>query len=322
MKKILVRAPDDQESVILSFSFMHALKEEYPQDQIYIIASEQAYDLYSLLPFKVFLHLFPLNKNNLPGIHHYAYNLNEVFNIDIYFDLIDDFKSTFMGFAFRAKERMGPDEGLKKYFLTKRFSPKVYSSCDLRSMDLLMSFTQKDFSQYKIFCSKLAYLKGIIRPYLLLLIDDYVLDEEKRKLLLLFLNSFERQKFIFWNHEDDHYEKAQVRANFYSTLVSNNANNNEYEFLKSTNYEHLSQLILASKAVFSDQNWKVQLGAYYAKDAYFWGEKKLLASPYFKFSPSTLVMNNDKVSVYSGESEQSFETVDALVDYLHTTLVL
>ncbi len=322
MKKILVRAPDDQESVILTFPFMHALREEFPNDQIHVIGSEEVWELYRFLPFELFLYPFPLRKNTLPGIHHYAYNLHDVFNIDIYFDLIDDFKSAFMGFAFRAKERMGSDEGLKKYLLTKRLAPKFYSSCDKRAMDLLKTHTGKDYSEFKVFGSEIALLKGAINPYILILIDDLKNDENKRKLLHLFLDSFERQKVIFWNYENDDYLEAEARQSFFSSLVDHNPGNNDYEFLKSSNYKHLTQLLLASKGTFCDQSWKAQLGAYLGIDTFYWGDKVLSPSPYFKFSPSTMIMKNDKVGMLSLEEAKQFESIDSLVDYLHELLVL
>lgn len=322
MKKILVRAPDDEENVILSFPFMHALKDEFPQDQINVICSERALDLYRFLPFELALHSFPEKKNTLPGIHHFAYNLHDVFNVDIYFDLVDDFKSAFMGFAFRCKERLGTDDGLKRYFLTKRLPLKFYSSLDYKSLDILQAHTQKDYSQLKVLGTEISLLKGALSPYLLILVDDFKSDENKRKLLRLFLDSFEKQKIIFWNYETEDFEELETRQAFFASLTENNPGHNDYEFLKSANYKHLTQLLLSSKGVFTDQSWKARIGAYFGVDVFYWGNKVLTPSPFFKFFPSTMLLKTDKVALLTSEKESHFETVDALVDHLHEVLVL
>lgn len=322
MKKILVRAPEKEEDIILSFPFMHALKEEFPQDQINVIAPEGIHDLYGFLPFELAIHPFPIKNNTLPGIHHYAYNLHDVFNIDIYFDLIDDFKSAFMGFAFRSKIRMGSDEGMKRYLLTKRLPPKFYSSVDQKSLELLQAHTSNDYSSLKVLGTEVSLLKGAMAPYLLFLVDDFKGDENRRKLLKLFIESFESQKMIFWNFETEDYEEMEIRQQFFASLAENNLGRNQFEFLKSANYKHLTQLLLAAKGVFTDESWKARLGAYFGVDVFYWGSKTLSPSTYFKFSPSTLIMKTDKVGLLGMNEEKTFESIDSLVDHLHQLLVL
>ena len=301
---------------------MHAVKEEFPNEQISIIGPEKIYDLYRFLPFEVLIYPFPSNKNTLPGIHHFAYNLNDVFNIDIYFDLIDDFKSAFMGFAFRSKVRIGSDEGMKRYLLTKRLPPKFYPSIDQKSLELLHAHTSKDYSKLKVLGTEVSLLKGVMAPYLLFLIDDFKSDENRRKLLKIFIESFENQKMIFWNFETDNEEENEIRQQFFTSLSESNEGKNQFEFLKSSNYKHLTQLLLAAKGVFTDESWKARLGAYFGVDVYYWGNKILSPSPYFKFCPTTLIMKTDKVALLGMEEEKTFDTVDLLVDHLHELLVL
>jgi hypothetical protein len=54
-------------------------------------------------------------KKSLFGLHHFAANLHDVFNVDYFFDFISDFYSAFIGLAFRAKTRVGLQGGPKSY---------------------------------------------------------------------------------------------------------------------------------------------------------------------------------------------------------------
>ena len=81
-------------------------------------------------------------------------------------------------------------------------------------------------------------------------------------------------------------------------------------------------MILAGKGIFTDESWKARLGAYFGTDVFYWGNKTLSASSFFKFSPSTLIMKTDRLGLLTAQEEKSFQSVGALVDHLHEMLVL
>lgn len=121
MKKIVIKTPQKSEELISLIPVISFLKSNVEDSKIYLIhGPEQKRDL-NLLPFKLELHGLDLDKTNVPNIHKWSYNNRDLFNIDIYFDFQNHFKSTFLGFTLRSKERVGTGNWMQKKLLTHFF---------------------------------------------------------------------------------------------------------------------------------------------------------------------------------------------------------
>ncbi|GAB4407882.1 MAG: hypothetical protein OHK0056_08420 [Bacteriovoracaceae bacterium] len=121
MKKIVIRPSKKNEELISLIPVIKFLKENVENPKIYIIHENyQRRDL-NLMPFKLDLHGLDLDKTNVPNIHKWSFNNKDLFNIDIYFDFQNEFKSTFLGFTLRSRERVGTGNWIQKKMLTHFF---------------------------------------------------------------------------------------------------------------------------------------------------------------------------------------------------------
>src|SRR3990167_1649910 len=100
--KILVRLPNWLGDVVMSFPFLENLHTEFPWADILVIVKPEFLGLMGFLSFKV--RTYPFDKKKYPfpfGIHKYANDMVEIFNIDLYFCLPPSFSAAFMGICFR-----------------------------------------------------------------------------------------------------------------------------------------------------------------------------------------------------------------------------
>jgi hypothetical protein len=78
-------------------------------DESYIVPSEW-------MPSRCFVFNIPDDKKDTVfGVHHFAANLHDVFNVDYFIDFVNDFHSAFLGLNFRAKKKIGLQGGPKTY---------------------------------------------------------------------------------------------------------------------------------------------------------------------------------------------------------------
>ena len=106
IKKILVKLPRNNNDVFSSFPFLVTLSEEFPKAEINIIVEDNGSTALGYLPFKIKVFERPANKMSLIETHHYCANMNDIFNIDLFFDLENSLNSAFMGFNFIHTERL------------------------------------------------------------------------------------------------------------------------------------------------------------------------------------------------------------------------
>ena len=121
IKKVLVKCPDGSDKAFSLFPFMEVLSEEFPGAEIFTISEESDSFAFNFLPFKVKAFERPRDKKNFLKTHQYCANLHDIFNIDVFFDLENNFNSSFMGYNFRSTHRVGYETGWNKYFLNHNF---------------------------------------------------------------------------------------------------------------------------------------------------------------------------------------------------------
>src|SRR5690606_7717329 len=116
------------EQTVLSFPFLQLLGTQ-EMDELFVITDQGNSILLDAfqegLSQKAHIFELPLNKRGIVGAHHYAMNLNDIFNIDRYIDLESSFGSTSLGVTFKAKERIGFERGRAQKFFYHKNIPWV-----------------------------------------------------------------------------------------------------------------------------------------------------------------------------------------------------
>ena len=280
-KRILVRAPSSKSLVIRSFPFFHQLKNEFPDAEIHVVLGQEITNFFPLLPFSSTLqvHPLPVEKNSLPGIHHFAYNLHDVFNVDLFFDLDDNFKSAFLGLTFRCKERVGFATGLNKLFLTKSYEPRIKPLApDAHRVDLLERFLGKKFGAFKV----AGVEKKVEEDDSSSLVEKSKEDNPFQELapppfLFVVISdlSQEKNKVAFWEEFFDGFVGIEFKvlsfcqdiSAFYD-FIKRQQKKNKFHVLSMNGLDDLKKEILDAQGVVADDLTWAEVGHYLGKKSF------------------------------------------------------
>jgi ADP-heptose:LPS heptosyltransferase len=321
-KKILVKVPPNKEELLQTLPFFISLHTEYPQDEIYIICEEDCSALFIFLPFKPRVFERPKDKMTLIQTHHFVVNLNEVFNIDIYFDLENSFNSAFMGFNFRAPIRAGFEIGWNKHLLTHKYPNDETMPIEKKAIRLLENFTGKNFSETRIFnesvdlqiVEKVEKLFEEPEQPKIVMIMLYNLESTIKEIELWkkFFDGFTNQKFVIWSLDDqdaisDIFSKIDQGVN--QLMMHSGC------FVKEMTY-----LFSKVSGVVTNNVLSEAICSYYGVTAITLMDESKPASSYayYRFKPRRIRYKNGESEIYYHESEdREFESLGAVIDYLH-----
>lgn len=117
--KIVLRLPNELGDLIYAFPLLHGIHQAFPKARIQVIAPPTVLHYLDLLPFEVESFEIDLEKHEgVLAIHKYCYNLKEVFNVEIYFSLVNSLPANLMGFYFRSEKSIGYKNKMGKLYLT------------------------------------------------------------------------------------------------------------------------------------------------------------------------------------------------------------
>lgn len=346
MKKILIRAPRDPKSIIASFPFFHGLWSEFPDGDFNIVIDQGLEKFYSFLPFPI--KFLSIRKENwiLPEIHRFAKNLTSINYIDLYFDLENTFKSGYLGFALRCSERVGFENGLKKFFYNKKMSWREEAPSENFYLRYIEDYSGKLLKEIEV-SGKTSLTEGSnplvtnglfgndVNPtYFIVLLEDLGIKEsdlarvnrdgsereeelnETEKMWKEFFCSFEGQRFIFWS------SRLDLELNEY---IKSLGGGNEYFHQRGNDFSKLVPLIRHSKAVITDSKVDSYLSAYGEVPTFAFLEEKdeKYKLKYFKKTPCIVSLKDclpTKVDLTFSQKE--INSVSQAVDLVHEILHL
>lgn len=142
---ILIRLPNWLGDMVMSTAFVQAVKDEYPNATIDLIAKK---GIDFLLPyFPAYGQAFIFSKDEykgLGGLRKFGKIIAAQKRYDLFFCLPDSFSSAIMGHATAAKQKIGFKKELRAVFLTDSYTkPKNLHRVE-EYVDLLEQFTKKE----------------------------------------------------------------------------------------------------------------------------------------------------------------------------------
>lgn len=143
VKKVLIHLPSNVVDVLDTLSFLVTVRNYYPEAQLNLLC-ENDYSEIIKPAFENFeFHTISEdNYRNFLSIHKYAFNLIPIFNIDLSFSLRAEWKSPFLAFCFRSRNRLGVYNLRAKPFLTQSKKYEELPSPGKLGFDLLSLFTK------------------------------------------------------------------------------------------------------------------------------------------------------------------------------------
>lgn len=327
IRKILVKFPRERDDVVRCLPFIVTLSEEFPKAELNIIVEEGCSLALNFLPFKVRVFERPATKLSLIETHHYCANLHAIFNIDLYFDLENTLNSAFLGFNFRAKERVGYVVKWNKYLLTKSFSNPANMPIGKKSMKLLELYLNKDLRDVRISkmresgtsVEKIEKLFQEPEPpkFILIMLDNFPnvsaqIDNWKK-----FFDSFQKQKFIIWSLEDE-----DVISDLFASI---DLGHNDLFMQRGADVKEMLYLFSKVRGVIVNNLWAEGLCNYVGVDSLSFLSKKenWPFYDYFRYRPQRILFSeNGAIHYFVSDEERLMADMNQVVDQVHLNFKL
>ena len=148
--KILIRLPNWLGDVVMSTAFIAAVKQLYPDAAVDVIIKKELSGIASLIPRLNKIHVFSKQEfKGLPGVYRFGKQLRSE-NYDIFFSLPSSISSAVMGWATKAKQRVGFGEEGGIFLLTKRCKRPLNVHRVDEYLAILEQFTGKNIQHKEV----------------------------------------------------------------------------------------------------------------------------------------------------------------------------
>jgi lipopolysaccharide heptosyltransferase II len=148
--KILIRLPNWLGDVVMSTAFITAVKQHYPEAQVDVIIKKDLHSLTSLIPGLTRVHSFSKQEHpGLGGVYRFGKTLRSE-KYDLFFTLPDSFSSAIMGWATRARQRIGFSKEGSLFLLTKVCKRPLNMHRVDEYMAILEQFSKRKFTDRQV----------------------------------------------------------------------------------------------------------------------------------------------------------------------------
>lgn len=323
IRKILVKCPPLLADAFSLFPFLMALKEAYPKAEINILCEENSSVAFNFLPYRVRCFERPKEKKGLIKTHHFCANLNDVFNIDLFFDLENSFNSSFIGFNLCSKERIGFGSGWNKYFYTQKISQMESLTLEEKGLELLQFFTKNSFLDLNIYSERNEMKKidkieqlfnePVPPKFVMIMLDSFKNVSSEIKKWTQFFDNFHGQKFVIWSLQDNDMISelfASVDLGHNNLYMHRGVDSNELLYL-------LDRVI----GVVTNNVWSEGLVTYFGVNSVSLlnsTHKSLPTYKKFKFKPQRFIFFDTGVIKYKyRDEEKDYSEMNQIVDHIH-----
>lgn len=259
IKVIAIKLPFDLQERLLTFPFLHAIKDKYPDAEIHFITPKKDIEVLNLLPFTAFYHEVDENEiRTIFDVHRYCVHA-KIFNVDLFISLTNSFTDASIGLSLRAKKRLGFSDNWKTLFLNQKVKRPVghhicedffelYKAHVNTSVDLKLKVISRDLSPVIQDWDSLPYVAINLTP-----LRNAVIDEEWAKLV----HEFENQRIVFFSSEDRE-RVAPLIESFMAKLPKKNT----YTFFFQKDWIDLAKMLAYAKGVITYEGPLASVAAY------------------------------------------------------------
>ena len=320
--KFLIQGPRDKEKLVSLFPFFIKLDELFPEAEVNVIVDKGLEDILELLPHKVRVYPLPETLNSVIGIHKFAVNVRDVFNIDHFFDFSFDFKGALTGFCFRAKNRVGEDSGGKRLlYTTKVESSGTSTPIDLVSIKYLNTILESDVEDFFYQLpetedqeeSNVHQLFEEVKPHFFLIKNtDKGFDLWKELILLM-----DSGTAVVWDMKNlSLWQELKSHRDLKVELIIQG----EVEGLS-----FLPELINKSEYILTDDKYFAHACLFYEKRAFLFCEDNYtrINSNYFSNVDDLIITEDcDVIEIFKSGKKKSVRVMDEILDLIHDVMKL
>lgn len=210
VKVIAIKLPFDLQERLLSFPFLHQIREKYPKADIHFITPKKQIEVLNLLPFHAFYHEFDEDEiSNIFDVHRYCVTA-KIYNVDLFISLTNSFVDACLGLGLRARMRLGFSDGWKTLLLTHK-TPRLsghhvcedflslYSALAGANIEKKLKVMSRDLKPVIEEWDSLPYIAVNLSPIRKASIEDEFIE---------LINNFENQRIVLFASEDQ--DQAQL----------------------------------------------------------------------------------------------------------------
>ena len=148
--KILIRLPNWLGDVVMSTAFVRAVQQLYPGSQVDVIIKKELSDIPGFIPGIHKIHSFSKQEyKGLSGVYRFGKQLRSE-NYDLFFCLPDSLSSAVLGWASRARKRIGYGKEGRFFLLTNSYAKPLKQHRVDEYLGLLEKFTGKVIDERKV----------------------------------------------------------------------------------------------------------------------------------------------------------------------------
>ena len=252
--KILIRLPNWLGDVVMSTAFVSAVRQLYPNALVDVIIKKELGGIVSLIPGIHRVHLFSKSEHpGLTGVYRFGKTL-QTEKYDLFFCLPDSLSSAVMGWATKAKKRVGFGKEGRFFLMTNTYKkPTGFHRTD-EYVSLLEQFTETKIAERAVRLQ--AKTTGNANNQIVLNFNSEAASrrmplDKGRQLISVLTNAFKNTRFVAVGSPK---EKAYIDE------LLNRAENAQVEnYAGKTSLERLCELMASSKAVLTTDSGPAHL---------------------------------------------------------------
>lgn len=253
--KILIRLPNWLGDVVMSTAFISTIKQLYPDVQVDVIIKEELGSIASLIPGLNQIHLFSKQEyQGLQGVYRFGKGLQSE-QYDLFFCLPDSLSSAVMGWATRAKKRIGFGKEGRFFLMTNTYKRPANLHRTDEYISLLEQFTGKKIAERPVRLeAKSIAINGnqVILNFNSEAVSRRIPLDKGRQLIGTLANTFKNTRFVVVGSPK---EKAYI-----DELLDETENSGQMEnYAGKTSLAGLCELMASSKAVLTTDSGPAHL---------------------------------------------------------------
>jgi len=239
----VIKLPFDLQERILSFPFLHLIRERYPKSELHFITPKKHIEVLNLLPFQAYYHEFDEDEiENVFDVHRYC-KTAKIYKVDLFISLTNSFVDACLGLGLKAPVRLGFSDGWKTLIFNLKNSRlsghhateeylSLYRTLVGQNLNLKPRIISRDVTANIPDWDTKPYLAINLSP-----IRHAGVEEE----IVELINYFEDQRIVLFASEDQ--EKIH---HLIEPFINNLNKRNTY-----VNFTHKSWIDLAKMLAFS-----------------------------------------------------------------------
>jgi lipopolysaccharide heptosyltransferase II len=252
--KILIRLPNWLGDVVMSTAFVSALRRIYPDAQIDVIIKKDLGGIASLIPGLRRVHLFSRQAYpGLSGVYRFGKTL-QAEKYDLFFCLPDSLSSGVMGWATKAKKRIGFGKEGRFFLMTNTYKKPANLHRTDEYISLLEQFTGKGITEKVV---KLQAKTSVSNDNLVVLnfnseaVSRRMPVNKGKQLIGVLTNAFKNTRFVIVGSPKEKAYVDELLSGIGNGRIENNAGK--------TSLGELCDLMASSKAVLTTDSGPAHL---------------------------------------------------------------